>query len=378
VSPLEALEREAPAPRGFPPPRKKGGFLARLLSALTSDLPLKGLALVLAVMAWLVVREKILADETMQDVPVDIIVPESVVVVAPQDTPVVNLRLRGTWNRVARAKRALAEGRRVELRLPELEHAARNDKKGEKGPISDAAAFTFPFDNPEIVSVTRPITVRWNKVEEKPVPLEKPVVNGAAGLEATVSLDDTSVRLRGPASLFEQGLPSITPDKVDASAWLKGNPELSTPWPWESRFDEWRLLDWTRRNPRVLRIEPAVARGKVRFRAIAGQVLEGTLHLDVGDPAWFLTHDYEIERSPEYDPATKKLKLTVLGEDPALDRLRKTPGDWYFYVKVPPPPAAETENGEHQQLPVYLHLPPGVHATLDKAPSLFVTVRRKK
>jgi hypothetical protein len=371
VTATQPLEREAPAPRGFPPPRKKGGFLGRLLSALTSDLPLKGLALVLAVMAWLVVREKILADETMQDVPVDIIVPESVVVVAPQDTPVVNLRLRGPWNRVACAKRALGE-----LRLPDLEHAARRDKKGEKGPISDASAFTFPFDNPELVSVTRPITVRWNAVEEKTVPLEKPVIKGAAGLEATVSLDDTSVRLRGPASLFEQEIHSITPDPVNASAWLKGNPELSTPWPWESRFDEWRKQDPRLRDPRVLRIEPAVARGKVRFRATAGQVLEGTLHLDVGDPAWFLTHDYEIERSPEYDPATKKLKLTVLGEAPALDRLKK--GDWYFYVKVPPPPAAETENGEHQQLPVYLHLPHGVHATLDKAPSLFVTVRRKK
>jgi hypothetical protein len=375
VSTPEPRDPEASASPVFPPPRRKGNALSRIVSALTSDLPLKGLALVLAVMAWLVVREKILADETVQDVVVHVIVPDSVVVVAPQDPPRTNLRLRGPWSRVARAKRALSEGR-LELRLPELEHAARRDKRGEKGPISDASAFTFPFDNPEIVSVTRPVTIRWNAVEERTVPIEKPVVEGADGLEAIVSLDDTSVRLRGPASLFDPELPSITPDPVKAAPWLKGNPELSTPFPFSVGFETWREQDPTRRSTQVLRIEPATARGKVRLRATVGEVLEHRLRVD-GDPAWFLTHDYEIERSPEYDPATGMLKLTVLGEGPVLERLKKAPADWHYYVVVPPPPAGESGNGEHVQLPVFLHLPNGQHATLDKAPTLFITIRKR-
>jgi hypothetical protein len=221
--------------------------------------------------------------------------------------------------------------------------------------------------------------VRWNKVEERTIPIEKPVVEGASGLEAIVSLDDTSVRLRGPASLFETEVPSITPDPVNASAWLKGDPELSTAWPWETSFDAWRRQDWTRRNPRVLRIEPAKARGKVRFRATVGEVLENKLHVEVSQ-AWFRTreYEYEIERSPEYDPVADTLKLTVVGEQPVLDRLKKSPADWHYRVLLPAPSAAEAENGQHVQLPVFLHLPNGLHATLDKAPTLFVTIRKGK
>jgi hypothetical protein len=376
VSDVPAPARED-APRTFPAPRKGPGLAGFLRAAVTSDLPLKALALVLAVMAWLVVREKIVADETVQDVPVRIVVPDTHVVVAPHEVPLVKLRLRGTWNRVARATRALNEGQEVVLRLADL--AQRSEKFGTRI-VSAPADFTFPFDNPEIVQSVSGITVYWNQLEHRQIPVGKPSVrlgSHADRVAYTVSLDDTAVRLVGPASLFTPEIPSITPDTVDASTWLDGDPELDTAMSWDQGFQEWRSRDPRLRSPRVLRIEPAVVRGKVRFRATGGVVLEDRLEILFEDPSWGQTHHYAFERSPELDPDTKIARLSVLGETKVLERLQKNPDEWGFYVKAPPPPAAGTPNGDHREVPVFLHLPPDVEARLEKSPTVFLTIKPK-
>ena len=377
MSDVPAPARED-APRTFPAPRKGPGLVGLLRAAVTADLPLKALALVLAVMAWLVVREKIVADETVQDVPVRIMVPDTHVVVAPHEVPLVKLRLRGTWNRVARATRALNEGRPVVLRLADL--AQRTEKFGTRI-VSAPGDFTYPFDNPEIVQSVSGVTVVWNAIEARHISLGKPTVTlGHHGdrVTATVSVDDTAVRLVGPYTLFGPEIGPITPDPVDAVAWLDGNPDLNTALQWKQGFEDWRLKGDTRlRSARVLRIEPAEVTGKVRFRETGGVVLEAKVEIMFGDDSWGQTHQYAFERSPELDPDTRIARFSVLGDTKVLEQLKKNPGEWSFYVRAPAPPAAGTPNGDHREVPVFLHLPPDVEARLAKSATVFLTIKPK-
>jgi hypothetical protein len=348
-------------------------------SALTSDLPLKALALVLAVLAWLVVREKLETDETVANVPVEIVVPDSVVLLAPEN-PTVNLRLRGTWGEVARARQAMASARGIRLRLRQLQQMAKGEPSGRDN-VRSTSVFDFPFDFPHIVTLESVLTVEWSLVQERTLPVEGPAIVflGHSDVVADEAVpDETTVRLVGPATLLgSPSLRAVRLDDVDATRWLKTNPDLATPYPWESRFDQWRRQDPYLRSERVLKIVPGTIKGKVRFRAVGGRVLSHVLWQEIENPSWRDAFEYEI-KSPEYDPATRVLRLGVRGAPDVLDRMERDPSSWRFVVALPPPPEGDAEQRD-VEVPVQLRAPDGANVSLDNTrnSTVFVSVRRR-
>jgi hypothetical protein len=359
-----------------------------LVAVFVSDLPLKGLALLLAVLAWQLVREQVTTTIVVTGIAVEVTdVPPDVAVIDPTGRQV-KVSLHGTRAEVERARGLLEDEPRIKVTLPALPEGV---DSGTTAPIKHPSDFAYPFERADLVNGVDPVVViEWVRLAERTVPVVAPEVALKPGtpLEPAPgwpTLDTTRVKVRGPKSVVE-GLTSVQPDAVDASAWLALNPDLASLYSWTSGFETWRGTS-PLRDERVLAIEPATVKGRLKLRPVAApRPVEHVLRLVLppGPPDALAPWDVVVEGGPEYDRSTRRIRLTLKGEKKALDELEANPGDWSYVVEVPEPSDAG-EPVENVRVPVRLLLGTlpstgkalGAGVVLDGNPSVLVSLRRR-
>lgn len=355
-------------------------------SLVLHDWALKALALLLAVLAWYLVREDLRTKVTVS-VSVEVSeVPEDVVLVGPVERRV-DVTLSGTRAEVDRARANLEAKGEIKARMP----IPPGDKDSGNAPdLYLAKDFTFPFDRTDLVTdVSPPVSITWYRVSQVAVALEPPTVAAPPGgsveaVPGSLTLETSRVRVRGPKKVVES-LTSLTPDPVDASAWLATNPDLSTLFSWTSGFDGWRGDD-PLKGRRVLSIDPEPVRGKVKFRPVAVvKEIEHALQvlLPPGAPEAMAGFDVVLDGGPEYDAARRKIRLPLRGDQRALADLEASPAAWTFVVSLPAAPGPG-ETVENVPVPVRLLVSGGNGAravgsgvSLDGSPTIRVTLRKK-
>jgi hypothetical protein len=378
----EAPAGTAPAPLPVGPAWKRA-----VLAVFVHDLPLKVLALTLAVLTWQLVRERVTTPITVSGIAVEVTdVPPDVAVIDPRGR-LVKVSLLGTRAEVERARALLEDEPRIKVSLPDLPKGV---DSGTTAPIKHPSDFSYPFERADLVSSVDPVVIEWVRLAERTVPVVAPEVALKPGtpLEPAPgwpTLDATRVRVRGPQTVV-QGLASIPPDPIDPSAWLALNLDLATPYAWTSGFDGWRGTD-PLRDPRVLTIEPEKVTGKLKFRPVAPpRDVEHALRLLLppGSPDLLARWVAEVEGGPEYDRNTQRIRLTLKGDKKVLDELEANPDAWSYVADVPAPSDAG-EAVENVRVPVRVLFgslpatgkPLGSGVVLDGNPVVVVSLRRR-
>ncbi len=367
-------------------PQEAGARPTRLESIVLHDWPLKSLALVLAVLAWYLVREDLRTKATVTARVEVVDVPGDVALVGTTEWKV-DVTISGTRAEVDRARAKLDQKGEIKARMPTP--PATEDEGTADLYLKD---FAFPFDRADLVSdVSPPVRLSWQRVAQRTVAVEPPSVLVAAGsvyepAPGWPSLDAEKVRVRGPKRIVDS-LASIPADPVDPTAWLRTNPDLATLWSWSSGFDSWRGTDPLKAR-RVLSIDPDPVRGKVKFRPVgAPREVEHALRLllpDGGADA-LKSYDVVLDAGPAYDVERRRIRLTLKGEKRALDDMEANPGQWTYVVEVPPPPAPGEPSVDGVSVPVRLLVGPsngtgravGQGVTLEGSPTIRLTLRKK-
>lgn len=351
-SPYEALRPTGRGPEAVVERAPAQGLGARLVA----DAPLKLLAVLVAVLLWNAVRDRILVEEPAS-VAVRLVPPDaSVRVERGNDRGRVTLTLKGTRAEVERIRGELSstsEPARYVFSVP----AGVNS--GRVGPLNRGDQLQFPVEGAAslVKSFTPELEATWHRIVAVKLKLGAPSVQKSAKY-ANVEYEppqftDTEVTVTGPAALFASGLPlEITPDPVDLSAWLDTDPDLYTPFPFESGFDEWRRSG-PLRGTDLVEIRPERVRGTVMLRPRKSERVANRVR-ELWDSAelareWELT----IRASTTYDPATRLLTGELRGDPRALEALKKTPGEWSYAIAVPAPKPGEPP-GENEQAEVFL------------------------
>ena len=370
--------------RQFGPPPKRSVF-ARLRGILTDDVPLKILALVLAVTTWSMTRERLTQPETFDGVIVEVLDPPRGIAVRGVVPETVSVTFSGTRSEME-AIRAEFGTRRIGLRMPAIDVSALD---GTTDPIYDLHRFDFPFKRADLVTgVKPPPKVVWAAVEERTVPVARPALVPLAdpSIEPAgpVATDVQQVTLRGPARLV-RAISSVALDPVDAREWLASKPDLAAPWSTSLGFDEWRRDD-PLRSSALLQIEPKQVRATVKFKQTGLRTLSHALDLSVPADALSAMAGWEIVvTGREYDPVSQRMTLAVRSDKRTLDEMEQDPSSWSFAVRVPPPPGAGEPAVENRRVPVVLTFtpPPGAArpnappATIDGSPTVFLSLRRR-
>jgi hypothetical protein len=376
--PTESLRR--PVPPGT-------AWKRALAAVFVSDLPLKGLALLLAIIAWQLVREQVTTPITVTGISVEVTdVPPDVAVIDPVGRQV-RIALLGTRAEVERARALLEAEPRIKVSLPDLPKGV---DAGTTAPIKHPSDFAYPFERADLVNGVDAVTIEWVRLAERTVSVVAPEVALKPGtpLEPAPgwpTLDTTRVKIRGPKSVVE-GLTSVQPDPIDASAWLALNPDLASLYSWTSGFETWRGTS-PLREERVLTIDPETVKGRLKLRPVAApRAVEHALRLvlPAGAPDALAPWDVVVEGGPEYDRSTRRIRLTLKGEKKALDELEANPNDWSYVAEVPPP-SDVGDPVENVRVPVRLlvgTMPAtgkalGAGVVLDGNPVVLVSLRRK-
>jgi hypothetical protein len=379
---------KAPPPAPSAPPRKPtDGFGARALGVVANDWPLKILAIVLAVTTWSLVRERLKRVETFEDVRVEVVDVPRDVLVRGTSPDRVSIVVEGTRSEIEAARTALQRDRRVTVRFPTVD---RTEIEGTTPRVGDVRAFGFPFEGEDRVRVVRPAPeISWVRVEEKTVVVARPEVVPARdpSLEPAggyPTLDTSSVVVRGPARVV-RSLASLVPDPVDANPWLDTKPDLAAPWSTEVGFSTWRADD-PLRSRSVLSIEPSTARVTLKYRQTGVRTLSHALDLQIPADALTSMAGWEVVVSArEYDAVTQRITLPVRSDKRTLDEMEQDAAIWSFSVRVPSPPAPGEDAPTDLRVPVLLTFSPPAGAsrpvkppaTLDGAPTVFVSLRRR-
>ena len=379
----------APAPAAYPerPAGPAPSIGARIAGVFVSDVPLKLLALVLALLMWKLTREQLKSNDTFKDVIVDVLELPPDVRLRDAAPYRVDIAVHGTRAEIDQARAALEErSRHVGLRMPSLDpHAS----EGAVGPLSETSNFALPFASRDIVLTVGPApVVSWVRVEERTIAIALPAVlpptdSNLELAEGYPKLDVSTARVLGPMKAIHS-LPSIEPDAVDPNRWLASNPDLATPAPFESAFETWRQQD-PLRSRRLLTIAPDTARGTLKYRRTEGRALSHALDVLVSAEALEKMRDFEpvLSGGSEFDAATLRLTLKVRADKRTLDDMVASPAKWTFAVQVPPPPGPGEPAVENRPVPVRLTFDPAAGtgragappAILDGSPTLFVTLR---
>lgn len=353
-SPYEALRPSGRGPASDPdraPVRR--GLGARIVA----DAPLKLLAVLIAVLLWNAVRNRIQIEDR-SSVTIRLVPPDpSIRVEKGNDRGRVKCTLKGTRAEVERVQGELAqasEPARFAFSVP----AGVNS--GRVGPISSGDQLQFPVEGAANVvkELVPSVEATWHRIVEVKLKVGQPVVQKSSKY-ANVEFDspqftDTEVTVTGPANLFASGLPlEITPDPVDLTAWLDTDPDLYTPYQFEARFDEWRRAG-PLRGTDLVEIRPERVRGTVMLRARKSERVANRVR-ELWDSA-DLAREWElsIRASTSYDPATRLLTAELRGDPRALEAMKKNTADWSYAIAVPPPPKPGEAPGENEQAEVFL------------------------
>jgi hypothetical protein len=352
----------------------------------TDDLPLKVLALVLAVTTWAMTRERLTGPETFEDVLVDPLDPPRGIAIREVHPDRVAVTVVGTRAELEQVRAGFErKGRRIGVRLPPVDPAA---LEGTTDPILDTRAFDFPFERVDPVASVRPAPkIAWTRIEEKTVPLARPalVLPQDANVEPAggYTTDVTQVTVRGPARLVRT-ITTVTPDDVDPREWLATKPDLAAPWTTTLGFDKWRGDD-PLKGPAMLQIEPRQVKVSVKYKQTGVRALTHALDLSIAADALGTMAGWDVVvTGREYDPVTQRIALPVRADKRTLDEMEQDPSWWSFAVRVPPPPGPGEPAVENRRVPVVLTFTPttgvargtAVPATLDGSPSVFVSLRK--
>ena len=285
-------------------------------------------------------------------------------------------------------------GRRIRLRV--------HDLKGPGGTEDFAKIddFTFPIEGKQVVtSIEPPIRVKWTRIESIELKLEQiappEARTGGGYFEAAKDFPafDTptaTITVTGPTALIKQlreDPKSLFPDPVDAQAWLKLNPDLTTLFPWTCGFSSWRAEESEARTEALVTITPATVSGKLKVREAKLSNLKADVALLYPPGVAPGAYDaFEVKiLDTGYDARTRRLDIAIKG-DAALVTDRKNPnGEWTLVVALPAPPAdgaPDLDNASAQVRLVSLQELP----TSDAKPrlrlvgptSVFVSITRKK
>lgn len=365
-------------------PAERAGFLRRLVS----DLPIKALAILVAVLLWSSVRGRILVETTVR-VPVEFVAPERapVRIAGGPRRGQVELTLQGTRAEVERAKNELnatAEPARFRFTVPE------GALTGRIGPVVAPSQLQFPVDGVAslVTKLGAELEGTWYRVVEKTLRVVPPRVDVAPDVPAWVEVEAAEIHaadreivvigpeahLLGPASPTE-----IRADPVDISNYLRSDPDQQTPYGFTVGFVQWRSANPLRSGD-LLEIRPETVRGKVPLRPRAAREIEGrlaTVRLPEHD-GWEVT----IRPSKMYDPVTGLARVELRGDPKALEMLKDPArrADWAYAIPLPPPPSAGDEDPERSfEAEAFLWFKPGLSPAvrLAKSVSFFVSLKKR-
>ena len=377
-SPDDAVE-------GAPPPGPDGRSPARRLVAwVTGNLGLKALALILALMMWQLVREKIEKEETIPSVTVRVVDLPAGIRIQGAGAFQVTLTLKGTTAEVARARVNYERDRpEITVKLPPL------DERLTEGVahVTDRESFGFPFLGSEVVQPLKtPLDVAWYRVRTVTVPVtprfRMPFDRPELQLPASrPTAEPPTVAVTGPERVVGD-LKELPTDEIDVAEWLKDKPDFATtPLTWAKGFDGWRMRD-DLRDRSLVTIEPEQVKGKVKLRLMAAREISLPL-LTTSPPGLDLSAyaDWEvvIEGSNDYDAATRSLRVSLSGDTQAIEELLLKPEGWGVLVVLPPPPRAGAEPPTSLKVTVDLLARRDSQALLrlQGAPSVFVSLKPK-
>ncbi len=356
----------------------------RVLAWVGGNLGLKVLALILALMMWQLVREKIEKEETIPSVTVRVADLPQGVRIPGSGAFQVTLVLKGTQAEVARARVNYEKDRpEITVKLPPL------DPRLTEGVahITDRESFGFPFLGSEVVQPLKtPLDIPWYRVRTVTVPVtprfrlpyDRPELQLPQSPPPT---EPATVAVTGPERVVAD-LKELPTDEIDVAEWLKGKPEIATtPLTWTKGFDGWRRRDELR-DRSLVTLEPEMVKGKAKLRLLAARELSLPL-LITSPPGLDLSAyaDWEvvIEGSNDYDPATRSLRVSLNGDSQAIEELALKPEGWGLLVVLPPPPRTGAEPPTSLKVPVDLLARRDSQAVLrlQGAPSVFVSLKPK-
>jgi len=356
----------------------------KVFSWVSGNLGLKVLALILALMMWQLVREKIAKDETIPGVTVRVVDLPPGIRIPGTGLFEVTLRLKGTQAEVARARVNYEKERpEITVKLTGLDPAATEGVAR----YSAREAFGFPFLGSEVVQpLETALEVPWYRVRTVTVPVVPRIrlPYDRADLLLPTSpptADPPTVAVTGPERVVGD-LKEIVPDEVDVAEWLKGKPEIATtPLAWKKGFDAWRTRG-VMRDKTLVTIDPELVTGKVKLRLLAAETLALPLllvsppGLDLGA---YVDWTVVVEPGPDYDSAAKTLRVSLSGDSQSIEELRQKPDGWGLLAELPPPPVGGAEPTDNLKVAVDLRTRRDSQASLrlQGAPSVFISFHRR-
>ncbi len=238
--------------------------------------------------------------------------------------------------------------------------------------------------------------MRWTRVESLEVSeFEKPDVRLGEGYFEVApgfpTVETQKVTVTGPVSLIarlREHVEALVPDPVDAQAWLKLNPDLTTLYPWTTGFLGWRAADPENRSEALVTISPATIAGKLKVRETKAESMKADVSVlyppGVAPSAY---DDFEVKiLDTGWDARARKLEISIKGDaSQVTDRKSAKPG-WTLVVALPPPPAEGAPELDNVPADVRLVPPPDDLPTADAKPRLrlvgptkvFVSIARRK
>lgn len=379
-SPYEAI-RPASRTNGHQGERQpaRGSFVARL----ARDLPIKLLAVLIAMLLWGAVRGRILVVDTAI-VKVQFVAPErSIRVVDGPDRGQVTVSLQGTRAEVERLKSELAQTTEPARFLFSVPTGATT---GRVGPVAKSAQLQFPVEGATAVArdLTKELEATWHRVIEVKLKLLPPLVPPVPDYPSiefeTAQMVDAEVTVVGPVSLLAgDGAPTtIRPDPVDLKAWLATDPDPYTPFQFETGFNQWRAAGRLRGTD-LVEIRPERVKGKVPLKPrknelVTNRVRELWENADL-PREWEMT----IRASTSFDPATRMLTAELRGDPKVVDQLKKATGDWAYAIAVPPPPKPGDPPPESEEAEVFLwfRASPAPAVRLATKTTVFVSLKKR-
>lgn len=373
------------ADRSAPPVGDDRSLPLRLIAWISGNLGLKALALILALMMWQLVREKIEKEETLPGVSVRVVdLPAGIRIQGP-GLYSVTLTLKGTQAEVARARVNYEKDRpeiTVRMATPDAgltEGVAR---------LSERESFGFPFLGNEVVQPLKtPLEIPWYRVSTKSVPVvprfrlpyDRPDIR--LPTSPAPAAEPTTVAVTGPERVVRD-LKELPTDEVDVAEWLKGKPDVATtPLPWSMGFDGWRTRGELR-DRTLVTIEPEIVKGKLKLKLNAAREL--SLPILTASPAGldlsaYADWEVAIEGSSDYDASARTLRVGLTGDSQAIEELALKSEGWGLLVVLPPPPRSGDEPPTSLKVPVDLLVRRDSQAVLrlQGTPSVFVSLKPK-
>lgn len=378
-SPYDALR-----PPGRGPDAAGERVLAKrgLVTRLTSDAPLKLLAVVVAILLWNAVRDRIVVEDRVS-VAVRLVPPDaSIRVERGNDRGTVKVVVKGSRGEVERFKGELtqtAEPARYLFSVP----AGVNS--GRVGPISRGDQLQFPVEGAAnlVEEVLPEIEATWHRIVEVKLKVGSPSIQKAgkyANIESELpQFADAEVTVSGPANLFATGLPpELTPDPVDLTAWLDTDPDIFTPFQFDARFDEWRRSG-PLRGTDLVEIRPERVKGTVMLKSRKSEKLAGRVRELWENPDLAREWELTIRASTTFDPATRLLSADLRGDPRALEWMKKSPAEWAYAIAVPPPPKPGEPPAENEVAEVFLWFktPPPQPVRLASKTTVFCMLKKR-